>query len=73
MIGDFFFAGDKTYNADEIPSDKEVKTSEALAVDLPPAQRRLQHARSRPGEEITARSRTARGSSSGATMAADPA
>jgi len=34
-IGDFFYAGDKTYHAGEIPSDKEVKTFEALEVDLP--------------------------------------
>ncbi len=35
MIGDFFYAGDKTYTSDEITSDKEVKSSEELAVDLP--------------------------------------
>ncbi len=35
MIGDFFYPGDKTYSGDEIPSDKEVKTAEDLAVDLP--------------------------------------
>jgi dienelactone hydrolase len=35
MIGAFFYAGDTTYKADEIPSEKEVKTAEDLAVDLP--------------------------------------
>jgi hypothetical protein len=36
MLGDFFYPGDASYSADEIPSDKEVKTAEQLAVELPP-------------------------------------
>jgi dienelactone hydrolase len=35
MLGDFFYAGDKGYSADEIESDKEIKTKEELAVALP--------------------------------------
>ncbi len=35
MIGDFFYADDKKYRSEEIPSNKEIKTSEDLAVDLP--------------------------------------
>ncbi len=35
MVGDFFFANDPSYSADEIDSAKEVKTKEELAVDLP--------------------------------------
>jgi hypothetical protein len=35
MVGDFFYPDDKKYSADEIPSDKEIKTREELEVDLP--------------------------------------
>jgi dienelactone hydrolase len=35
MLGDFFFAGDPKYSAEEIPSDKELKTKEELEVELP--------------------------------------
>ena len=35
MLGDFFFPGDKKFDATEIPSDKEVKSKEALHVELP--------------------------------------
>jgi dienelactone hydrolase len=35
MLGDFFFAGDKTFNPKEIPSAKEVKPAKELTVDLP--------------------------------------
>jgi hypothetical protein len=35
MLGDFFFASDPKYSAQEIPSDKEVKTKEELEVELP--------------------------------------
>ncbi len=35
MLGDFFFAKDPKYSAEEIPSDKEVKTKEELEVELP--------------------------------------
>jgi hypothetical protein len=35
MVGDHFFTGDTKYDAKEIPSDKEVKTKEELAVELP--------------------------------------
>jgi hypothetical protein len=35
MIGDFFYAGDPKYTADEIPCDKEIKAKEALDVALP--------------------------------------
>src|SRR5262245_39488728 len=35
MVGDFFYPGDASYRAEEIPSDGEVKTKEELAVDLP--------------------------------------
>ena len=37
MVGDHFFASDAGYSAEEIPSDKEVKSKEQLAVDLPAA------------------------------------
>ncbi|MCE9532091.1 MAG: hypothetical protein K8T89_13350 [Planctomycetes bacterium] len=35
MIGDFFYPGDKTYKAEEITCDKEVKSREELNVPLP--------------------------------------
>ena len=35
MLGDFFYPGDTSYNAKEIPSDAEVKTKEELTVPLP--------------------------------------
>jgi dienelactone hydrolase len=35
MLGDFFFAGSKEFNAKEIPADKEVKTKDELNVPLP--------------------------------------
>jgi hypothetical protein len=35
MIGDFFYPGDKTFNAKEIDSTKEIKTAEELQVELP--------------------------------------
>src|SRR5206468_1622580 len=35
MVGDFFYPGDKSFDASEIPSDKEVKTKDELAVELP--------------------------------------
>jgi hypothetical protein len=35
ILGNFFFADDARYSADEIPSDKEVKTKEELEVELP--------------------------------------
>jgi dienelactone hydrolase len=35
MVGDFFFADDKSYRREEIPSDAEVKTPQELEVDLP--------------------------------------
>jgi acetyl esterase/lipase len=35
MIGDFFYAEDKKYRAEEIPSQKEVKSRQDLEVDLP--------------------------------------
>ena len=35
MLGDFFFTDDKSYRADEIPSDAEVKSPQELEVDLP--------------------------------------
>jgi hypothetical protein len=35
IVGDFFYPDDKMYSADEIPSEKEVKTPQELAVDLP--------------------------------------
>lgn len=35
MIGDHFYPGDKTFDANEILCDKEVKTAEALEVELP--------------------------------------
>ncbi len=37
MLGDFFCSGDAAYRADEIPSDREVKTADELAVELPAA------------------------------------
>lgn len=35
MLGDFFFADDKSFDPQEIPSDDEVKKPEDLLVDLP--------------------------------------
>jgi hypothetical protein len=35
MVGDHFYAGDKTYDAKEIPSEKEVKSKADLLVELP--------------------------------------
>ena len=35
MIGLHFFGGDKTYDATEIPSEKELKTAEELRVEMP--------------------------------------
>jgi dienelactone hydrolase len=35
MVGDHFFAGDKTYDAKEIPSEKEGKSKADLLVELP--------------------------------------
>src|SRR5688500_16678130 len=35
MVCDHFYAGDQSYSADEIASDGEVKSKEALAVELP--------------------------------------
>jgi hypothetical protein len=35
MLGDFFYPGDKTFDAKEIPSDKEVKNQAELKVELP--------------------------------------
>ena len=35
MIGDFFYPGDTSYNASEIPTEAELKTSEELTVPLP--------------------------------------
>src|SRR5688500_2262016 len=35
MVGDHFFKGNADYKSDEIPSDGEVKTKEALAIELP--------------------------------------
>lgn len=35
MFGDFFFAGDRTFSAVEIPCDAEVKSAEDLKVELP--------------------------------------
>jgi dienelactone hydrolase len=35
MVGDFFYSGEPKFSAEEIPSDKEVKTLEELSVDLP--------------------------------------
>lgn len=35
MVGDVFFRGDAGYNAKEIPSDDELKTKDALLVELP--------------------------------------
>jgi hypothetical protein len=35
MVGDHFYAGDSSYSAVEIPSDKEVKKKDELNVELP--------------------------------------
>ncbi|HTU19692.1 MAG TPA: hypothetical protein VMG10_16645 [Gemmataceae bacterium] len=35
MVGDFFYPGDKKFSAEEIPSDKEIKSREELDVELP--------------------------------------
>lgn len=35
MLGDFFFSGNASFNAREIPSEAEVKTAEQLLVELP--------------------------------------
>jgi hypothetical protein len=35
MLGDFFYGEDRSYRADEIPSDAEIKTPQELEVDLP--------------------------------------
>ncbi|MCL4203963.1 MAG: acetylxylan esterase [Pirellulaceae bacterium] len=35
MLGEFFYPGDKSYDAAEIPSDDEVKSEAELAVELP--------------------------------------
>ena len=35
MLGEFFYPGDQAFNAQEIPSDPEVKTAEVLSVPLP--------------------------------------
>jgi hypothetical protein len=35
MLGDFFYPSDKSYDAKEIPSDKEVKSQAELKVELP--------------------------------------
>lgn len=35
MIGDHFYAGDSTYNADELATDGELKSAEELQVELP--------------------------------------
>jgi dienelactone hydrolase len=35
MLGDFFFASDPKFDAVEIPCDKEIKSRDDLAVDLP--------------------------------------
>ncbi|MCU0962560.1 MAG: hypothetical protein MUF48_20890, partial [Pirellulaceae bacterium] len=35
LLGDFFYPGENQYNAQEIPSDEEIKTEEALRVPLP--------------------------------------
>ena len=37
MLGDFFYTGDAKFDAREIPSDDEVKSEEALRVELPDA------------------------------------
>jgi dienelactone hydrolase len=39
MLGEFFYTGDKGFEAKEIPSDKEVKTQEELHVELPDSNR----------------------------------
>ncbi len=36
MVGDFFYKGDSTFNAKEIPSDDEVKSKQDLSVPIPP-------------------------------------
>jgi hypothetical protein len=35
MVGDFFYPGDASFNAQEIKSDAEIKTAEQLSVPLP--------------------------------------
>jgi len=35
MVGDFFFPGDKSYNAEEIPCKEEIKNRLAVAVKMP--------------------------------------
>ena len=35
MVGDHFYPGDKTFDATEIPSEKEVKKAEELKVEVP--------------------------------------
>jgi hypothetical protein len=35
VVGDFFYPGDSSYSAEEIPCDKEVKTKDELAVAMP--------------------------------------
>lgn len=35
MLGDFFYAGDQSYQSTEIPVDDEIKTAEELHVELP--------------------------------------
>ncbi len=35
MFGDFFYPGDQSFNPEEIPSDDEVQSAEALHVELP--------------------------------------
>ena len=35
MLGDFFYPGDQSFSAQEIPSEPEVKAAEALSVPLP--------------------------------------
>lgn len=35
MLGDFFYAGDESFNVEEIPSEEEVKTAEQLFVPMP--------------------------------------
>ncbi len=36
MLGDFFYAGDKQFDATEIPSEAEIKSADQLRVELPP-------------------------------------
>lgn len=42
MVGDTFFKGDKTYRAEDIPSDPEIKSAEILNVPLPEGNATLQ-------------------------------